>query len=171
MRNILFVWLVFLTLTPGLAQAASPAKNVDAVKKQEMLDSQPYDPAQAETAFAKTVHGGVMHITAKSAYDVTQIKRIQAYLQKTASQFSKGDFSSTERFHGPNMPGLATLKLAKPDDIKYQYKAIEKGGQLHISTEIPKFLSAVHEWIDAQIADHGNTEIPGHEQHHASPSE
>jgi len=152
--------------------SASQAKESVAGKSEASARQQlPYAVDQSVESFSQTVHGGIMHITAKSAGDTQQIKRIQQYLRKTAEEFNKGDFSSTERFHGPDMPGLAQMKAAKPDDIRYEYKALSNGGQIHFSTEYPQLLNAIHAWIDAQIAEHGNTVLPGHEGHHASPAE
>jgi hypothetical protein len=49
------------------------------------------------------------------------------------------------------MPGLAQMKSAKQDDIRYDYKALPNGGQIHFSTEYPHLLNALHHWFDAQI--------------------
>lgn len=96
---------------------------------------------------------------------------IQAHLLKLANEFRKGDFSATERVHGADMPGLALLKTAKTDDIKFEYKPLGNGAQIHYSTEYPQFVQALHLWFDAQISDHGNDVIPEHSQHHLTPAE
>ncbi|TPQ24789.1 aspartate carbamoyltransferase [Methylomonas koyamae] len=131
----------------------------------------PYPADQTEYAFTKTVHGGVQHVVTKSANDAKLVNLIQAHLRKTTEQFRKGDFSMTERMHGANMPGLSQLKTAKPDDIKIEYRALENGGQIHYSTEYPQYVSALHEWFDAQAREHDNSDLPGHQQHHLSPAE
>jgi hypothetical protein len=74
---------------------------------------------------------------------------IQAHLLKIANEFRKGDFSVTERIHGADMPGLAQLKMAETDDIKFEYKALANGAQIHYSTEYPQYIQALHEWFDA----------------------
>jgi len=43
----------------------------------------------------------------------------------------------TEHIHGAIMPGLTQLKKAETDEIKYEYKALPNGAQLHYSTEYP----------------------------------
>jgi hypothetical protein len=131
----------------------------------------PYSADKTLQTFTKTAHGGVQHVVVKAAEDRTQIKAVQAHLIKLADEFSNGDFSTTERIHGQNMPGLAQLKRAKADDIRFAYKALPTGGQIHYSTEYPQLVQALHEWFDAQTREHGNPVIPGHSQHHLSPAE
>jgi len=131
----------------------------------------PYALNQTLQTFTKTAHGGVQHVVAKSASDTKQIKLIQAHLRKIANEFSNGDFSASERMHGPDMPGLAQMKKAEKDDIKYEYKALEDGAQIHYTTEFPPYVVALHEWFDAQASDHGNAELPKHTQHHLTPAE
>lgn len=164
--------LIALSLGMGLAEA----KDVIAVNKAENTSASsplvPYDTKQALESFSKTVHGGIMHIVAKSADNKQQVQLIQQYLRQTATAFKNGDFSSTERFHGSDMPGLAQMKLAKTDDIRYDYQALPNGGQIHFSTEYPHLLNALHEWFDTQIKEHGNAAaLSEHERHHASPAD
>lgn len=163
--------LIALSLGMGLAEAK---ETVASKKAENTPTSSPlvsYDTQQALESFSKTVHGGIMHIVAKSADNIQQIKLIQQYLRQTAAEYKKGDFSSTERFHGADMPGLAQMKSAKADDIRYDYKTLQNGGQIHFSTEYPHLLNALHQWFDAQIKEHGSAALPEHEQHHASPAE
>ncbi|MDD5271776.1 MAG: aspartate carbamoyltransferase [Methylovulum sp.] len=136
----------------------------------------PFDRETTLQTFVKTVHGGVQHIVVKSdvlkpADRAREIKLIQAYLQERADEFNKGDFSVTERIHGADMPGLAQLKRAKPDDIRFDYKPLENGAQIHYSTEYPMFVQALHAWFDAQMTEHHNDVIPDHSQHHLTPAD
>ncbi len=57
------------------------------------------------------------------------------------------------------------------DDIKFEYKALPDGAQIHYSTEYPQYVQALHEWFDAQMSEHGNAEIPEHIKHHSTPAE
>ena len=131
----------------------------------------PYDLDQTQMTFTRTVHGGVQHVIAKSADNIRQIKLIQANLLKMAIDFRKGDFSVTEKIHGAAMPGLAQLKKAEMYDIKYEYKALPNGAQIHYLTEYPQYVQALHEWFDAQMSEHGSHETPSHSQHHVTPAE
>jgi len=166
---LLFTGLVLFSTSVFAAEKASPER-IDEVKQrtQQII---PYSEEQTLQMFTKTVHGGVQHVVVKSSANTEQIALIQAHLEKMAENFSKGDFSETERMHGSNMAGLAQLKMAKPYDIKFDYKALPKGAQIHYSTEDTKFAQALHEWFDAQMSDHDSHEISEHSQHHSTPAE
>lgn len=169
MKNYLL--LIVLLLFNITAQAVDEQSLTKLQKlNQHMQKVVPYSLELTLQAFSKTVHGGVQHVVVKSVDDTGQIKLIQAHLLKLVERLRKDDFSDSEKLHGVDMPGLAQLKRAKTDDIKFEYKALENGGQIHYSTEYPQFVSALHEWFDAQDSEHGNVALPGHGQHHSSPA-
>lgn len=171
MKTYPLIWiglLLFSLAAPALENINPPADNDVHHRVQKVV---PYDLDKTLQEFSKTVHGGVQHVVAKSADDGKQIKLIQAHLRKLADAFGKGDFSSSEQVHGAGMPGLARLKMAETDDIRFDYKALPNGAQLHYATEYPHYVQALHEWFDAQIHDHGNDPIPGHTQHHSTVAE
>lgn len=147
----------------GAVQAQEADTEKHASKNTSAHQSLPYAVDQALEGFAKTPNGGIMQIIAKSANDTKQVKLMQQYLRQTAEEYRKGDFSSTERFHGSDMPGLARMKSAKAGEIKCEYKALPNGGQIQFSTEHPQLLNALHAWMDAQIKEHGSAGLTGHE--------
>lgn len=163
------IGLLLLSTTTPAVEKISP-KQIDEVQ-QRTQQAVPYTLDQAQLTFTKTVHGGVLHVVAKSADNAQQIKFIQANLLKMASDFRKSDFSVTEHIHGANMPGLAQLKMAKTDDIKYEYQALPNGAQIHYSTEYPQYVQALHEWFDVQMSEHNNEIVPEHINHHSTPAE
>ncbi|HNM73311.1 MAG TPA: aspartate carbamoyltransferase, partial [Nitrosomonas sp.] len=68
-----------------------------------------------------------------------------------------------------NMPGLADLKTAKDGQIKISYKELPDGAEITYSTEIQKLKNAIHQWFEAQLSDHAQHAVPGHEhnfEHH-----
>jgi len=160
--------LLFSTTASALEKTGSARTDEVLQRSQPVL---PFSVEQSLQTFSKTVHGGVQHVVVKSAGDTRQVKLIQAYLLKLADAYRKGDFSETERIHGADMPGLTLLKTAETDDIKFEYKALENGAQIHYSTEYPQFVQALHIWFDAQISDHGNPVVPEHSQHHSTIAE
>lgn len=170
MKTYPFILIGLLLFSTTASALEKNAQTVDEVH-QRVQQVVPYRLDQVRQTFTKTVHGGVQHLVAKSADDTRQIKLIQAHLSEIANQFRKGDFSVTERMHGADMPGLARLKTAKTDDIKFEYKALDNGAQIHYSTEYPQFVQALHEWFDAQISEHGSDVLPEHSQHHLTPAE
>ena len=171
MKNypLILAGLLLFSTTAFALEKTSP-EPVDEMR-QRAQQVVPYTLDQALQTFTKTVHGGVQHVVAKSADDTRQIKLIQAHLLEISSQFRKGDFSVTERMHGADMPGLAQLKTAQTDDIKFEYKALENGAQIHYATEYPQFVQALHEWFDAQMIEHGSDVMPEHSKHHSTPAE
>jgi len=167
--TLLSIGLV-LFATAALAAEQLGSEQIKAVQQhtQQVI---PYAADQTKQMFTKTVHGGVQHVIVNSADNTEQIKLVQAYLLKLSNDFSTGDFSVTEQLHGANMPGLARLKMAQPYDIKFKYKALPNGAEIHYSTEYPQYAQALHEWFDAQMKEHNNAVIPEHSQHHATPAE
>lgn len=168
-RLLTLIGCLFFSATAWALEQAHPEHMNEVHQRMQQLV--PFSLNKTLETFTKTVHGGIQHIVAKSADDTKQIQLIQAHLRKLAGEFAKGDFSMTERIHGSEMPGLTVLKTAKPDDIKFEYKALPDGAQIHYSTEYLQFVQALHLWFDAQKIEHGNAEIPGHNQHHSTPAE
>jgi hypothetical protein len=164
---ISMAFLFFATSAFAEENVAPQRKEDVEQRRQELV---PYDPKQALETFSKTVHGGVLHVVTK-ADNPEQVKLIQDHLKKMAEEFRKGDFSSTMRMHGTDMPGLQQLKSAAADDIRYEYKPLSNGAQIHFSTEYPQYVQALHEWLDAQAKDHGNPQVPEHTKHHSGMSE
>lgn len=170
MKHILIILGILFSIASVKAlEKSSPEKIAEVQQRNQQL--LPYDITQSLQTFTKTVHGGVQHVVVKAPGNSQQIKLIQAYLSKLAGEFAKGDFSTTEHIHGAAMPGLAQLKTAQPYDIKFDYKPLENGAQIHYATEYPQFVQALHLWFDAQTSEHGGTIIPEHTQHHTAPSE
>lgn len=171
MKNHILMGLgLLLVSTAAFSVETAKSKQVDEIH-QRVQNEVPFAVDQTLQTFTKTVHGGVQHVVAKSADDAKQVKLIQAHLLKLANDFRKGDFSLTERIHGKDMPGLAQLKRAETDDIKFEYQALPNGAQIHYSTEYPQYVQALHEWFDAQASEHGSDVLPEHMKHHATPAE
>jgi len=171
MKNKRLIAIGFLLFSSTLSALETEDSKRIAEVRARTQEFAPYSLSQTVQTYTKTVHGGVQHIIVKPPSDPEQIKRVQAYLKKLAEDFKKGDFSQTERIHGPNMPGLAQLKLATADEIKFVFEPLPNGGQIHFSTEYPKYDQALHEWFDAQISEHHAPKLEEHTLHHLAPSE
>lgn len=171
MKNypLILIGLLLFSTTALAVEDADPKKVEEVHHRVQRVV--PYALDQTLQTFTKTVHGGVQHVVTKSADNAKQIPLIQEHLRKLANAFHKGDFSSSERVHGADMPGLTQLKKAQIDEIKIEYKDLSNGAQIHYSTEYPQYVQALHLWFDAQIKDHGSDVIPEHTQHHSTISE
>ena len=163
--QLILTSLLLIATSAYAADQASPKQTT------QVQQAAPFSRDLTLQTFTKTAHGGVQHVIVKSANNSAEIKLIQAHLLKLTNEFRKGDFSTTEKAHGANMSGLAQLKMANPDEIRFDYQTLPNGAQIHYSSEYPQYVQALHEWFDAQTAAHGNAVLPEHSQHHAMPSE
>jgi hypothetical protein len=125
-------------------------------------DVMPFDLAATTHVFTKTAQGGVQQVVVKDINDVTQVSLTRQHLREIRDQFLKGDFSGPARIHGQEMPGLAELKAARPGEIDIAYADLKNGAELSYSTANAKLVAALHQWFDAQLADHGKDAMAGH---------
>lgn len=155
---------LFATITAHAADKADE-KRLDEVA-QRGAHVMPFDLEKTTHVFSKTVKGGVQQVIVKDKSDTKQIGLIRTHLSEISEEFRQGDFSKPAKVHGETMPGLAELKTAKAGQIKIEYKELPDGAQINYSTEVPKFIKAIHQWFDAQLRDHARHAVPGHRQQH-----
>jgi hypothetical protein len=144
------------TMAPGQRQAdvAQRGKSV-----------MPFSLGATTHIFTKTAQGGVQQVVVKDARDAEQVRLTRLHLQEIRDQFLKGDFSGPTRIHGQDMPGLAELRAARPGKIVITYKDIKGGAELSYATANASLVSALHQWFDAQLTDHGKDAMAGHAGH------
>jgi hypothetical protein len=162
-KNIaLFILTLIVNfLASNFSLAAGNAKQEIVAERGAVV--MPFDLKATTHIFTKTTIGGIQKVVVKNASNTTQIRLIREHLKKVAAQFSKGDFSDPAYIHGKEMPGLAELKAAQPAEIKIQYRKLKKGAEIIYTTKNPKLVTAVHQWFDTQLADHGNDAMAAHE--------
>ncbi|MGZ5887323.1 MAG: aspartate carbamoyltransferase [Ramlibacter sp.] len=157
-----------LVLTCCLAGMWFPASSADAQRQAEVArlgaDVMPFRLDSTTHVFAKTPDGGVQQVLVKNPDDLEQVRRIRDHLGAIRSRFIAGDFSAPAHIHGQDMPGLAQLQSAKPGEIIVVYTELPLGGQLEYRTTSLQLVSALHQWFDAQVSDHGPDAHAGH--HH-----
>ncbi|MCA8052348.1 MULTISPECIES: aspartate carbamoyltransferase [Burkholderia cepacia complex] len=121
--------------------------------------------------FTKTADGGIQQVVTKRD-DPRQARLIRQHLAMIAQQFAAGDFEGPEQIHGKAMPGLAALRTAKPGELTITYRDLHNGGEIAYRTDQPRLVTALHQWFDAQLADHGHDAMAGHgadtRPHHAA---
>jgi len=144
--------------------AASQAQRQAAVSERGK-DVMPFSLAATTHTFTKNASGGVQQVIAKEMADSAQVTLVRQHLQEIRAQFLKGDFSGPSHIHGQDMPGLAALQAAKPSQIAIAYRSIPGGAELRYATPDSRLVSALHQWFDAQLADHGADAMAGHAQH------
>lgn len=122
----------------------------------------PFDLAKTRHVFTKTPSGGVQRVVARDAGDSEQVRLVREHLKDIAGRFYRGDFSGPASIHGEDMPGLAELRAAKPDQWTLAYRDLEGGAEIEYASAQPGLVHAIHAWFDAQLADHGQHAMPGH---------
>ena len=153
--------IITIAAAPGYSFAADKTRQ-EAVAERG-VEVMPFDLDATTHIFTKTGSGGLQQIIAKNAGDATQIGLIRGHLKDISAQFSRGDFSGPTHIHGAEMPGLAELKAAQPAEIEIQYSELQAGAQLSYTSKNPKLVAALHQWFDAQLADHGHDAMEGHD--------
>ena len=163
---VLTLCAAIATMAPSFA--ASPQRQAEVARLG--ADVMPFSLKATTHIFAKTDRGGVQRIIAKNAADARQVKLIREHLRDIRLQFLKGDYSGPMHIHGAAMPGLAVLKASKPGQIGIDYKDVKAGAELTYGTSDVKLVTALHQWFDAQLADHGSDAMAGHSQNHGHGS-
>ena len=100
-------------------------------------------PAPQTQVFQKTTDGGIQQVTANDPKDQTRVATIRKDLEAEAARFGTGDYSGT----------LAVKYLAKlkPGEISIIYRNVGNGAAVDYKGNDAAGVSAVHDWIDAQI--------------------
>ena len=159
--------LILAVAVTSVAFADDPDRQAEvAARGAEVM---PFKLSATTHIFTKIQEGALQQVIVKDPKDMDQVRLIRQHLSAVAGQFTRGDFSGPTDVHGAQMPGLAKLKTAKPGDIEVSYQDLVNGGQIRYSTRDPALVHALHQWIDAQLSDHGSDSQEGHEHHHPPP--
>jgi len=114
----------------------------------------PFSLDQTLHTFKKTDTGGVQQVRASNAA-ADQVTMIRSHLRYIEKSFSARDFSAPAHIHGADMPGMAEMKAAKPDELAVTYHDLNDGAELDYVSHSAAIIAAIHRWFDAQLADHG----------------
>ena len=104
--------------------------------------------------FTDTPSGGRQDVVADNPTDDFNVEQIREHLSEEFARFRIGDFSDPEAIHGPEMPGLATLKI-RFDEVDIVYSETETGAAITYTASDPDVVNAIHLWFAAQTSDHG----------------
>lgn len=125
----------------------------------------PFSLERTTHIFTKTANGGVQQVIAKEETDIKQIRLIREHLTKISQEFAGGDFTDPARIHGDDMPGLATLRAAQSGQIDIVYLELPDGAEITYRSRNSGLIAALHQWFDAQLSDHAQHAMPGHQHH------
>jgi hypothetical protein len=110
------------------------------------------DPMALAHQFESTPEGGDI-ILERGVHDDMGITQIRAHLLLIARSFARGDFAIPGFVHEKPVPGTSVMTLLA-NRISYSIEDLPHGGTVHIRTEDPEALKAIHSFIAFQIAEH-----------------
>jgi hypothetical protein len=166
MKKLFSLTIATALLSSASAWAASPTPATESRQAdvaQRGTSVMPFDLNATTHVFTKTKIGGIQQVVAKRSDDTAQIQLIRQHLQEITQQFAQRDFSGPGHIHGDEMPGLARLKAADPGELQVKYQDTKAGGTIVYETKNPEVLTALHQWFDAQVSDHGHDAMEGHD--------
>lgn len=161
--RLLLVTLGMAVLVAGTVQAADTSWQEEVASRGATV--MPFQLQATKHVFTKTPMGGVQQVLVRDPANSTQISMIRMHLQMIAHQFSQGNFSGPMQIHGMNMPGLPVLQQAKPGSLQIRYQDLPAGGQIDYVTQDAALVTALHQWFDAQVSDHGKDAEAGTMSH------
>jgi hypothetical protein len=97
--------------------------------------------------------GGAIDVSVKDKSDTANRDAIRAHLPHIAMMFAQGNFDAPMLVHQKSVPGAAELAKLK-DRLTYRYVETPTGGRVEVTTSDHAALTAVHEFLKFQIADH-----------------
>jgi hypothetical protein len=118
-----------------------------------------FDHTKTTHHFLLSAAGGSIEVTANSGEDKESRDAIRGHLAHIAKMFSDGDFEAPMLVHDRVPPGVDAMKRKK-SGIQWKYEEIENGARIAATTADAEALSAIHEFLRFQIADH-STGDPG----------
>lgn len=162
--------IILLLALCAAAGAMAPSFAADDQRQGEVArrgtDVMPFSLKATTHVFTKTDRGGKQQVIAKDPANAHQVKLVREHLRDIRLQFLKGDFSGPTHIHGAEMPGLDVIKASRSGQIGIDYQDVEAGAELTYVTSDSKLAKALHQWFDAQLADHGGDAAAGDSQHH-----
>lgn len=165
------LFAVGLLGTAGLATAATPptpsSRQAEVARRGPQV--MPFDLAATRHVFTATPSGGEQQVLVRQSGDRVPQALIRLHLAALREQFLAGDFSGPAQLHGPDMPGLASLRNAPRGRLQITYHDVPDGAALRYSSHDPALVDALHRWFRAQLDDHGDDAVEGmagHALHH-----
>jgi len=98
-------------------------------------------------------NGGIIEVSVNDTSDETNRAAIRSHLTHIAEMFSEGNFSAPMFIHDGIPPGVTTMKLTR-SAIQYSFEPTETGARVLLKSEDPIAISAIHDFLRFQIAEH-----------------
>jgi hypothetical protein len=143
--------LTCLLLLPCAAVAAQQHDNAAMNSRGDHVMG--FDQDKTTHHFTLTKTGGIIQVQANDPSDTASRDHIRMHLQHISKAFVEGDFTDPHEVHAEVPPGVPVMKDRK-NKITCRFESIATGGKVLISTDDPKALKAVHEYLRYQIREH-----------------
>jgi hypothetical protein len=150
---------IFVVAIVGVAACGGSGSGAIAARQAQVAARgatvMPFDQNRTTHVFHATASGGVQRVVANDPHDARQITLIRAHLRKEASRFAAGNFADPMAIHGMKMPGLDALRRGVAR-VHVIFGPIPSGAKITYTTAEPGLVTALHDWFDAQLVDHGS---------------
>ncbi|MGI9022097.1 MAG: aspartate carbamoyltransferase [Acidimicrobiales bacterium] len=118
-------------------------------------DVMPFDLDGTTHRFTPQADGLTQQVVVDDPADADQRELVREHLRVEMTRFRAGDYGDPARIHGDHMPGLRQLE-AGAAAIEIRYDDVDAGAELRFLTADPALVDALHQWGEAQVADHGS---------------
>jgi len=134
---------------PVVAQEGDSTQNAMNMRHGDAVGD---DPMALAHQFVSTEDGGDI-ILEREVHEDMGINQIRSHLLLISRSFARGDFTTPGFVHDKPVPGTDVM-TERASQISYTVEDTEHGGIVHIRTNDPEALKAVHAFIEFQIAEH-----------------
>jgi hypothetical protein len=97
--------------------------------------------------------GGSIEALANDSNDAASRQEIREHLEHIAGMFKSGDFNAPMLIHARTPPGVPTMKKLH-SQIEYRVEETPNGARVRVSSQNPKAVAAIHDFLHFQIQDH-----------------
>ena len=112
-----------------------------------------FDQNKTTHHFTLTKSGGIIQVDANDPSDTASRDHIRIHLEHISKAFAQGDFTDPHEVHAETPPGIPEMKARKAK-ITYQFQSTPTGAKVTITTQDPKALKAIHDYLRYQIREH-----------------
>jgi hypothetical protein len=142
------------SMPPGMTHEEHLAQmQKDAEMKKRGAAAMGFDQNTTTHHFRLTVNGGFIQVEVNDSGDAVNRERIRTHLKTIAEEFAAGNFGKPFATHDEMPPGVKTMQRNKAA-ISYQFESTESGGRVRITTKRAVAVTAVHDFLRYQIAEH-----------------
>jgi hypothetical protein len=156
------VLLAATVLLAGVGLAGCGADGSTTTRQGEVREAgaevMPFDLDKTKHSFVKTDDGGVQTVSTLTKNDTEQVALVREHLLEIREEFSAGRFDDPTTIHGADMPGVADL-AAGADRLEITYREVDGGAALTYRTSDGSLVTALHDWFEAQVSDHGSDAV------------